>query len=100
MGPFSLERRLTRGDLIQAFKIVKGIDNVECDRFFQLVGNSRTRGNSLKLRKPQARLRSRNEFFNCRVVNAWNALDENVVAAPSVTSFKKRLDAFTEKQGS
>ena len=95
---YSLERRLRRGDLIQAFKIIKGIDNVECGRFFQFDGSKRTRGNRLKLRKPQVRLRSRQEFFTCRVVNAWNALDDEVVAAPSVTIFKKKLDAFMDRQ--
>ena len=62
LGLYSLERRLTRGDLIQAFKIDKGIDNVERDRFFQLVGNSRTRRNPLG-RKPQARPGSKNELL-------------------------------------
>ena len=95
---YSLERRLRRGDLIQAFKIIKGIDNVECGRFFQFDDSKRTRGNRLKLRKPQVRLRSRQEFFTCRVVNAWNALDDEVVAAPSVTIFKKKLDAFMDRQ--
>ncbi|CAG0902351.1 unnamed protein product, partial [Darwinula stevensoni] len=33
-----------------------------------------------------------------RVVNAWNALDDEVVAAPSVTIFKKKLDAFMDRQ--
>ena len=82
LGLYSLERRLRRGDLIQAFEIIKGIDNVECGRFFQFDDSKRTRGNRLKLRKPQVRLRSRQEFFTCRVVNAWNALDDEVVAAP------------------
>lgn len=97
LGLYSLERRLRRGDLIQAFKIIKGIDNVERDRFFQFDNSKRTRGNQLKLRKPQVRLRLRQEFFSCRVVNAWNALDDDVVAAPSVAIFKKKLDAFMDK---
>jgi len=97
LGLFSLERRLMRGDLIQAFKIIKGIDNVDRERFFQFDSSNKTRGNNLKLQKPAVRLRLRQNYFTCRVVNAWNALGSDVVAAPSVTSFKKKLDVFMSK---
>ena len=63
LGLFSLERRLRRGDLIQAFRIIKGIDNAERGRFFQFDSNKRTRGNELKLLEPQVRLRSRQELY-------------------------------------
>ena len=44
----TLETRRLRGDLIEMFKIIKGFDNVDYKRFFQLSDN-RLRGHSLKL---------------------------------------------------
>ena len=52
-----------RGDLIQAFKIIKGIDNVDRERFFQFDSSYKTRGNKLKLQKPAVRLRLRQNYF-------------------------------------
>ena len=40
-----------RGDLIQAFKIAKGIDKVKVNKFFTLSVASYTRGNKFKLCK-------------------------------------------------
>ena len=31
---FPLTQRRLRGDLIQVFKIMKGIDNMDCDKYF------------------------------------------------------------------
>jgi hypothetical protein len=36
----------------------------------------------------------RSNFFSQRVVNTWNSLPESVITAPTVNSFKSRLDAF------
>ena len=38
-------------------------------------------------------LYQRQNFFSMRVVNSWNSLPELVVTAPSVNTFKGRLDA-------
>ena len=50
------------------------------------------KGNSLKLLKPRHRLNVRGNYFANRVVNLWNSLPDNVVTAPSIDSFKRRLD--------
>ena len=47
---YSLEFRRMRGDLIETYKIMKGMDRVEVERFFLLRKGSRTRGHSLKIR--------------------------------------------------
>ena len=53
----SLEDRRQRGDLIEAYKIISGKENVRCDKFFKMadsnVSNNITRGNSKKLYKPR-----------------------------------------------
>ena len=53
-----------------------------------------TRGHSLKLYKRHCRLDARKFFFSQRVVNSWNSLPQHVIEAPSVNSFKKRLDDY------
>ena len=51
-----------------------------------------TRGHSLKLFLERARTNVRKESFSLRVTRLWNDLPEVVVTAPSVNSFKTRLD--------
>merc|ERR1712212_473283 len=87
----SLEKRRLRGDLIETFKIVHGYENIERDVFFELT-DSNTRTNTCKLGKREhIRTVTRANSFGVRVVNGWNALPEEVVMAPSISAFKKRL---------
>ena len=50
-GLISLEMRRLRADLIEVFKIMKGMEDVSQDMFFQPSTSKRTRGHSLKLQK-------------------------------------------------
>nr|VZH99550.1 unnamed protein product [Spirometra erinaceieuropaei] len=90
---FPLSYRQLRGDLIQAFRIVR---NQGCclafGDFFELATTTNLRGHPLKLRVAGARLDTRKFFFSNRVVAAWNALPEDVVMSGSVDTFKWRLD--------
>jgi len=36
----------------------------------------------------------RNRFFNARMVNPWNELDEKTVAVDTVETFKRKLSEF------
>ena len=53
-----------------------------------------TREHSLKLEKRDCKSRIRANFFGYRVVNVWNSLPEDVVAASSVNCLKGRLDSL------
>ncbi|KFR17625.1 hypothetical protein N306_12767, partial [Opisthocomus hoazin] len=48
--------------------------------------------NGSKLKEGRFRLNIRKKFFTMRVVEHWNRLPREAVAAPSVEVFKARLD--------
>lgn len=96
-GLTTLEERRTRGDLIEVFKMIKGLNKTDYRKFFTLVRNNRTRGHRYKFIKNRSRLDIRKHFFSQRVVNEWNALPEIVVESESVNSFKNNYDKFVGK---
>ena len=63
-----------RGDLIETYKIMKGIDKIEAGSLFPLASETRTGGHSLKIRGSRFRTELRRTFFTQRVVNLWNSL--------------------------
>jgi hypothetical protein len=93
-----METRRLRGDLIEVFKMFKGMDNLDVHKFFQLT-NAPTRGHSLKLVKHGCNLDIRKFSFSHRVVNTWNSLSEDIVACDSINSFKTKLDEFLACRG-
>ena len=49
LGLLSLEKRRLRGDMIEVYKIMHGLEKVEKEVLFSLSHNTRTRGHSMKL---------------------------------------------------
>ena len=90
----SLVYRRIRGDMINVFKYIKGIYRVDHNHILPLETDTKTRGHSFKLMKSRCRTVQRQNFFSQRVVDWWNALPEEVVQAPSVNSFKNRIDKY------
>ena len=90
----SLEYRRERADLIEVYKIMNNIDQVEKDTFFKFPNYAATRGHQFKLAKKQHRLKVRSNSFSLRVIDSWNSLPDKVVMAPSLNSFKSRLNTF------
>ena len=83
--------------MIQVYKIMTGKDKIDREQLFQLAdSNYALRGHSLKIRKDRRNLDIRKHFFRKRVVNTWNKPPQHVVDAPSVNSFKNRLDKHWE----
>ena len=98
LGLPTLEFRRRRADVIQAFKIINGIDKINYSRQCQTCGNSlfkpalsrSTRSHNQKL-QIQHQPGVRKYFFTARVSLDWNRLSQDTVDAPSVDSFKYRL---------
>ena len=89
-GLISLENRRLRADLLEVFKILKGFVKVNPATHFSM-SDRRSRGHTLKLEKPRARLDLRKHFFSNRVIDAWNALPGHMVEATSTNMFKAAL---------
>ena len=92
LGLPSLYYRRRRGDMLQVYKILKGIDRLESNQFFTLADMSSTRGHSLKIVKHHSRTSLRQNVFSQRVINDWNGLPAHVVDSPTLNTFKSRLD--------
>ena len=90
----TLAYRRTHGDMIEVYKLLHGKYDSDVSNIFKLHSDTRegTRGHSLKLFIERACTNVRKESFSLRVNRLWNDLPEVVVTAPSVNSFKTRLD--------
>jgi ribonuclease P/MRP protein subunit RPP40 len=64
----TLETRRVRGDLIEVFKIMKGLEDVNKDKFFTM-DTGCTRDHELELFKPSCRLDGRKYAFSNRIIN-------------------------------
>jgi len=101
MGLYSLETRRLRGDLIETFKIMNGLEGIEKTRMFTINPHTRSRGHSFKLFKPALKkgLNCRKNFFSNRVISTWNSLPGTVVQAKTTNQFKNRLDGYWSEYG-
>ena len=83
--------------MIELYKLIHGNYDRNTSNIINLYKdhnklNERTRGHMWKICHERSRLYLRKESFPNRAVNMWNFLPEHVVNAPSVDSFKNRLD--------
>ena len=93
LGMETLEQRRLDQDLIQTYKILKGVHHVDKSTWFQqapVEGNQRTRAtegghNVVRVNSP---LEIRRNFFSQRVAERWNSLPRTAKKAKSVREFK------------
>ena len=91
---FSLTKRRLRGDLIEVFKIIKGIENMDMEKYFTIDTSNITRNNGYKIVGKRFQTNEAKHFFFNRVVNVWNGLPSNVIDCSTTVIFKKRLDVY------
>ena len=96
----SLQFRRDRMDLVNTFCIIKGIDHVSWEDFFEFGHYPSTRQNSLKLYQPRVSRKVGQSSFVNRSVKSWNMLPNQVVLVNDVTAFKTALveTSFYERQ--
>jgi len=66
---------------------------------FPLVGETKTRGHSLKIRGSRFRTEMRRNYFSQRVMKLWNSLPREAVEAALVSTFKTQLYRFLHGRG-
>ena len=87
----SLKFRRIRGDLIQAFKIFSGTDDIKANDIFTQSSYSSTRNSIFKIFKRHSRTTKRSTTFSYRVTNLWNDLSNNTKQAKNTDTFKNLL---------
>ena len=86
----TLEKRRSRGDLIEAYQIITGKESIQWERFFELAPSKATRGHRYKLFKKRKGTLGQ-KVFNARVVDLRNELDDSTVSVDNITAFKRKL---------
>ncbi len=90
LGLHSLQRRL-QADLITAFKIFKGLLDIDPNLFFLPPAHRGLRGHPKNVLQGGSHRRRRGSSFPVMVVIYWNKLPASIVTDLSVNVFKKRL---------
>ena len=76
--------------MLMVYRILTG--KTEMDTLFQTtVGEQRTRGHQMKLRKPMAVKTVRRHHLKVRAIDNWNSLPQDVASAPSLNELKSNL---------
>ena len=88
----TLQYRRLRADIIEVYKIINNIDNIDRNKLFPPSNARNTRGHTVKIQKKYCRTNIRKHSFSQRIVDTWNSLPQEVIEATSVNSFKNRLN--------
>ena len=92
----NLEGRRLRGDLIQMYKLVNGVEKIRLVRGLHYANslslNLRRANSKRMVRELNKRGSWRFNFLTNRIVSKWNELTEYSISAKTVNSFKARVD--------
>ena len=89
----TLVERRQRGDMIQLYKIIHGVDKLDRGNHFQIV-NNKVRGHCFKYFSEKYRQQQRENFFFNRSAKLWNSLPDELIESPTVNSFKAGFDCW------
>ena len=89
----SLKYRRLRGDMIQMFKIMNGIDDLDKQHFFESSKYDRTRNSGDKIFIQHSKTNTRKFSFSRRVAPLWNTkLTPKTKLSTNLNTFKTLLD--------
>ena len=88
---YSLEKRRLRGQLIETFKMLKGMNNIDYRHLFTF-SNNQTRSNGWKLELKRFNTSQCGNFFTYKTAPIWNRLALFTASVGSVEQFKIELD--------
>ena len=91
MGIQKLDRRRKRGDLIQFYKISRGLEKVNWFKKPTTIPGIGGKREQIRGEIVKSCLK-REFFFINRIINDWNSLPDEVAHAQSVCAFKEKLD--------
>ena len=76
--------------MIEVYKMLKGLTRINPSEFWEV---REARGGARLVKELAANgRRQRKNFFSYRVIQQWNLLPPEVKTAPSIDTFKNRLD--------
>jgi hypothetical protein len=99
VGLDTLVTRREKIDLTQVWKILHGFDNLDESIFFSRLRHNtdrttRAASSEFNLMRTHCNLDVRRHFFSNRIIESWNSLPESIKAAPTINSFKSRLEEY------
>ena len=98
----TLSYRRCRGDMIEAYKFIHKLYDTGDTNLLKLWDNCSLRHsqrrNCLQIFPQHCASNVRKNSFTIRISRVWNSLPEEFVSAPSINSFKNRLDKHWHKQ--
>ena len=102
----TLEERRRRGDLIQAYRVLRGVDDVDPGIWFNAAqerdgatATRQTRG-FMNVERGEGKINTeiRKNFWSQRVIDPWNNLPDTVKQANSLDMFKNGIDNLTQRR--
>ena len=88
----SFKYRRLRADMIQVYKIINGIGDLDCHDFFVKVNTNRTHHSYQKLFVKYCRTNKIKYYFSIRVVPKWNQLSDITKSTETLNALKRILD--------
>ena len=91
LGWATLKDRRRDARLQLMHKIMKGDVGINADDYIQFMGENRTRGNSVRIKRDFVKKDVHKYSFFHRTAADWNKLDEDTATASTSETFKQRL---------